>query len=132
QGQPGRNGRFHASPPARSASGALRGRVPAPRSARLYHVISPAAAIIIRIPNRLTKACNQKAAETSTIAKWAAKDRNTPRQKISSECCPQTIGGHSHQVLSSGQSRGTNHTVTTAKARKCANRSTSRLTLSIG
>jgi hypothetical protein len=49
------------------------------------------------------------------------KERNTPRQKISSECWPQTIAGHAHRDLRNGQSRGTNFTVTTASARKCAN-----------
>ena len=39
------------------------------------------------------------------MAKWAANERNMPRQKISSECCPQTIGGHIHRTLQAGQSR---------------------------
>ena len=87
---------------------------------------------MIRMPTALTRSCIQKAPDTSTMAKWAAKDRNTPRQKISSECWPQTITGHAQRDLSDGQSRGMNYTVTTASARKCAKRRTSRLTLSIG
>src|SRR5262249_6337304 len=123
----------HASPPARSASGAFRRRDPGLRpSALLYHVITNAAPIIMRMPNTLTRSRIQKEAESSTMAKCAANERKTPRQKISSECCPQTIGGQAHHDFSIGQSRGTNHTVTTASARKCAKRSTSRLTLSIG
>ena len=61
-----------------------------------------------------------------------AKAKNTPRQKISNECWPQTIAGCRNGDFSPGQSRGTKRTVTAAKARKCAKRSTSRLVLSIG
>src|SRR5262245_8207320 len=42
------------------------------------------------------------------------------------------MGGQAHHDLRNGQSRGTNLTVSTASARKCAKRRTSRLTLSIG
>src|SRR5262249_6512761 len=64
--------------------------------------------------------------------KWPAKDKNTPRQNVSSECWPHTIAGQKIQDLSAGQSRGTNATVMIASARKCMMRSTSRFVLSIG
>src|SRR5262249_48488419 len=127
------NGRFHASPPARSASGVFLGRDPGLRpSALLYQVSRPATATMMIMPSPLSRNCIHTAPEISTMAKWAAKDRNTPRQKISNECCPHTIGGQSQRDLSPGQSRGRKRTVTTASARKCAKRNTSRLTLSIG
>src|SRR5215813_12099868 len=126
------DGSFHASPPARSASGGRFGRDPELRSARLYHVSRAATPIMTTMPSPLSRNCIHTAPETSIMAKWAAKERNTPRQKISSECCPHTIGGHSQRDLSPGQSRGRKRTVTTASARKCAKRNTSRLTLSIG
>src|SRR5690242_18583936 len=63
---------------------------------------------------------------------WPANAKNTPRQKISSECCPQRIAGCKYGDLSHGQSRGMKYTVTAASARKWAKRSTSRLVLSIG
>src|SRR3954470_22503362 len=90
-------------------------------SASLYHLIRPAAAILIKMPTALTRSCIQNAPDTSTMAKWPAKDRNTPRQQIFSECCPQPLAGHAQRDLRNGQSRGMNFTVTTASARKCAN-----------
>ena len=84
------------------------------------------------MPNRLTITCVNTRLETSVNTKWPANDRNTPRQKISSECCPHTIAGQNTGDFSAGQSRGTNHTVITASDRKCRMRSTSRLVLSIG
>src|SRR5262249_16706970 len=132
-GQSCRHRRLHASPPARSASGVFLRRDPGLRSsALLYHPSRPATATMTTMPTPLATNCTQTALDTSTIAKCAAKDRNTPRQKISSECCPQTMGGQAHHDFSSGQSRGTKRTVNTASARKCAKRRTSRLTLSSG
>src|SRR6516164_3826660 len=132
-GQSCRHRRLHASPPARSASGVFRRRDPGLRSsALLYHPSRPATATMTTMPTPLATNWIQTALDTSTIAKCAAKDRNTPRQKISSECWPQTIGGQAHHDFSNGQSRGTKRTVSTASARKCAKRRTSRLTLSIG
>src|SRR5262249_13783037 len=114
-------GPFHASPPARSASGVFFGRDPGLRpSALLYQVKRPATATMTIMPSPLSTNCIHTAPDTSTMAKWAAKDKNTPRQKISSECCPHTIGGQSQRDLSPGQSRGKKRTVTTASARKCA------------
>ena len=43
---------------------------------------------------------------------WPAKAKNTPRQKISSECCPQRIAGRRYGDFSQGQSRGMKCTVT--------------------
>src|SRR5262245_61819798 len=132
-GQSCRYRRLHASPPARSASGVFLRRDPGLRSsALLYHPSRPATATMTTIPTPLATNWTQTALDTSTIAKCAAKDRNTPRQKISSECWPQTMDGQAHHDFSNGQSRGTNRTVSTASARKCAKRRTSRLTLSIG
>src|SRR5262249_16068225 len=122
----------HASPPARSAFGGV-GRGPDFRpSTFLYHVINAAAATIMSIPNALTRTCIATPSYTSTIAKWLANDKNTPRQKISSEFCPHRMAGFSSGEPRPGQSRGTRRTGSTASARKCAKRSTSRLGLSIG
>src|SRR5262249_43437905 len=125
--------RSHASPPARSASGIFLGFEPGLcPSACLYHIKSHAPAIITRIPNTLVSSCIQKAADISVMAKWAAKERKMPRQKISSECCPQAIAGRSQRDFRPGQSMGTKWTVMMASARKWAKRRTSRLTLSMG
>ena len=67
------------------------------------------------MPNTLIRTCIQIAPEISTMAKWPANARKTPRQKISSECWPQMIAGSNNQELSTGQVRGTNRTVSTAK-----------------
>src|SRR5215472_16997104 len=114
------DGSYHASPPARSASGGRFGRDPELRSARLYHLNRPATATMTTMPSPLSRNCIHTAPETSTMAKWAAKDKNTPRQKISSECCPHAIGAHSQRDFNPVQSRGVNHSVTTASARKWA------------
>ncbi len=61
-----------------------------------------------------------------------AKDKNTPRQKISSECRPQTIAGRSAGDFSAGQSFWIRlKTVMTANDGKCRMRRTSYLALSI-
>src|SRR5665811_2127653 len=109
------------------------GRGPGPcRSMILYHEINAAAATIMAMPEMLTITCVSTRLDTSVNTKWPAKDRNTPRQEIPSECCPHTIAGQNTRDFSAGQSRGTNHTVITASDRKCRIRSTSRLVLSIG
>ena len=41
----------------------------------------------------LTMTCSSSRLDTSVNTKWPAKARNTPRQKIASECCPHTIAG---------------------------------------
>src|SRR5262249_38312339 len=120
----------HSSPPARSALGDFR-RDPRP-STDSYHLINHAVAIIAAIPNTLIKICVAMPPDSSTTTKWPAKARNTPRQKISRECWPHWIAGRKTGHLSAGQPRGTNRTVSTASARKWANRRTSRLVLSIG
>src|SRR5262249_30896530 len=132
-GQSCRHRRLHASPPARSASGVFLRRDPGLRSsALLYHPSRPATATMTTMPTPLATNWTQTALDTSTIAKCATKHRNTPSKKISSKCWPQTIGGQAHHDFRNGQSRGTKRTVSTASARKCAKRRTSRLTLSIG
>src|SRR3954468_12960472 len=108
RGKGGRDPDLHASPPARSASGGFERELGLRPSILLYHVMRAAAAIIIRMPNKLISTCIQTAPEISTMAKWPAKARNTPKQKISSECCPHRIAGYSAQELSVGQVRGTN------------------------
>ena len=45
--------------------------------------------------------------EDSAITNCPANAKNTPRQKISSECWPQTIAGHSSGDFKPGQWRGT-------------------------
>jgi len=52
----------------------------------LYHEIRAAVAIIKMMPSKLVAICMPMPGLISTMAKWAAKDRNTPRQKISREC----------------------------------------------
>ena len=84
------------------------------------------------MPNTLTMICVSRRLDTSVNTKWPAKARNTPRQKVSSECCPHTIAGQNTRDRNTGQSRGTNHSVITASDKKCRMRSTSRLVLSIG
>src|SRR5262249_12482114 len=83
----------HASPPARSAFADF-GRVVGPRPSKsLYHIIRAAVPIIITIPNALITISIQIAPDTSTIAKWPAKARKMPKQKISRECCPHRMAG---------------------------------------
>src|SRR5438477_8415021 len=92
-GQQCRDERPHASPPARSASGGLE-RDPGLRpSTFLYHVINAAVPIITRIPSTLITTCIHNAPVISIKAKWPEKARNTPRQKISSECWPHKMAG---------------------------------------
>src|SRR5580692_2614900 len=133
-----RNGRdqrkdhTHASPPARSASGDLT-REPGLRpSITLYHDIRLATAIMIIMPMRLMAIWVSGPPEYSLMTNWPAKAKNTPRQKISSECWPHRMAGCRIGDFRPGQSRGMNRTVTVASARKWAKRSTSRLVLSIG
>jgi hypothetical protein len=52
----------------------------------LYHDIRLAVAIIMIMPNALTAVCSSGPPEDSAIMNCPAKARNTPRQKISSEC----------------------------------------------
>src|SRR5262249_29235696 len=75
----------HASPPARSAFGvACRGAfLP---STFLYHDIRAAVATIATIPKTLITTCIARPSDISTMAKCPMNDRNTPEQKISSEC----------------------------------------------
>src|SRR5262249_15656618 len=121
-----------ASPPPRSGSRRVPPDPQARPSAFLYVARSHAVAIIAAMPNALTRTLALSLSETSTRKKCPAKAKNTPRQKISSECWPHSTSGRSSCDFSGGQSRGTKRTVNTASARKCANRSGSRLTLSIG
>ena len=99
---------------------------------RLYQETSAAAATMMTMPLALTATCISSRLDTSVNTKWPAKDRNTPRQKVSSECWPQTIAGQNTGDFSAGQARGTNQTVITASEKKCSMRSTSRLVLEIG
>src|SRR4029077_21120459 len=122
----------HASPPARSASRALTRAVGLRPSIPLYHDSRLAAAIMSKIPNRLTDVCSSGPPENWVMMNWPAKARNTPRQKISSECWPQRTAGSKNGDFKPGQSRGTKRTVTAASARKWAKRRTSRLVLSMG
>ena len=98
----------------------------------LYHDIRSAVATIITMPIRLMPICTSGPPDHSLMMNCPANAKNTPRQKISSECWPQRMAGCSNGNFKAGQSRGTNRTVTAASARKCAKRSTSRLVLSIG
>src|SRR5215471_18738855 len=84
------------------------------------------------MPNRLMAACKNGPPEDSAITNCPANAKNTPRQKTSSECWPQTIAGPRNGDFKAGQCRGTKRMVTAASARKWAKRSTSRLVLSIG
>src|SRR5579871_430774 len=121
----------HASPPARSAFGvACRGAFFP--SMFLYHDISAAVATITTIPNTLIATCMAMPSDISTMAKCPTNARNTPKQKISSECCPHRIAGRITGHVSGAQSRGTYRNVRIASATKCAKRRTSRLVLSIG
>src|SRR4029077_19687207 len=98
----------------------------------LYHESSHAAPDMIRIPQILITKCNPAPPENSASRKCPAKARKTPRQKISSECCPHRISGRSQGDFSPTQSLGRKRTVTAASARKWAKRSTSRSVLLIG
>src|SRR5580698_7395351 len=130
----GENGhqQCHASPPARSASGCLTREEGLRPSITLYHDIRFAVPVMINMPARLIATWTSGPPEYSLMMNCPAKARNTPRQKISRECCPHIMAGRRIGHLRPGQSRGTKRTVTVAKARKCAKRRTSRLVLSIG
>src|SRR5262249_44787827 len=73
----------HASPPTYPGV-AAGGRGPDPRSTRLYHESSAAAATIMPIPARLTNTWVNRRFDTSVKTKCPANDRNTPRQNVSS------------------------------------------------
>src|SRR5262249_967555 len=62
------------------------GGLPPRRSISLYPVIIPPTAPIMAMPIRLTAICIAMRPEISVSTKWAENDKNTPRQKISSEC----------------------------------------------
>src|SRR5580700_3243903 len=95
---------LHASPPARSASGDLT-REPGLRpSISLYHDIRLAVAIMMKMPKRLIAACTRGPPDHSPMMNCPANARNTPRQKISSECWPQRIAGCNSGDFNSGQS----------------------------
>ena len=69
-------------------------------STRLYHDISAAAAIMIRMPDDADQRSASRSRPKSRPSRNApAKARNTPRQKISSECWPHRIAGQSHARL---------------------------------
>src|SRR5262245_10473197 len=108
----------HASPPANPGRAAGGRGPPLCRSACLYHESMAAIATMIAIPATLTAMCMKIRLETSVNMKWPAKDRNTPRQKVSRECWPQTIAGHKVRDFKAGQSFGTRATVITASDRK--------------
>src|SRR6266849_7170850 len=119
----------HYALPARRASGSsstISNGIPI----ESYQEISRATPIITAIPSALTSICIATPAAMSTVAKWPAKARTIPRPNISSECCPTRMSGRSTGDASIRQSRGTNRTTSAASARKCANRSRSRLLLS--
>src|SRR3954453_12320650 len=107
-------------------------RVPLFAATSLYHENSHAAADMMMIPEILITKCVPGPPDTSASTKCPANARNTPRQKISSECWPHRISGRSQGDFSPGQSFGRNRTVIAASARKCANRNTSRSVLLIG
>jgi len=73
---------------------------------------------IMAIPSMLMAICMPTPWLISTMAKWAAKDREYPRQKISRECWPHTTAGNNHRDCSRGQSLGTNRTRDHRKLRK--------------
>src|SRR3984957_1265051 len=111
----------HAPPPVRAAPGwpdFWPGCGPGLRpSIYLYHEIRAAVAIIITMPKKLAATCMAMPSLISTMAKCAANDRNTPRQKISSECWPHKIAGRNHKERNPGQWRGISRIVTTARLR---------------
>src|ERR1700676_3215891 len=132
-GQAGRWVGLHNPPPAISALP----MVPLVRGALLsaeclYHEITQATAHMIRIPEILTTKCSAAPPLISASTKCPANARNTPRQKISSECCPHRISGRNQGDFNPDQSFGRKRTVMAASARKCANLSTSRSVLLIG
>ena len=98
----------------------------------MYHEITHAIPDIMTIPEILIMKCSPAPPEISASTKCPANARNTPRQKISSECCPHRISGRSQGDFNPGQSLGRKRTVIAASARKCANRSTSRSVLLMG
>src|SRR5206468_11446830 len=105
----------------------------APLSATsLYHEITHAMAHMMRIPEILIMKCSPAPPEISASRKCPANARNTPRQKISSECWPHRISGRNQGDFNPDQSFGRKRTVMAASARKCAKRSTSRSVLLIG
>src|ERR1700686_3197155 len=125
--------RLHTPPPAISALPPVPlVRDPLLSAECLYHENSHAAADIIRIPETLITKCNPAPPDISASRKCPPNARNTPRQKISSECWPHRISGRSQGDVSPGQSFGRKRTVTAASARKCANLSTSRSVLLMG
>src|SRR5690606_39366654 len=111
---------FHHSPPAKPGL-TTGGRGPC-LSIFLYHEISHAAPAMMAIPARLTRNWTGIRLETSVKTKCAAKDRNTPRQKMPSECWPHRMAGRKKADFSAGQSRGTSRSVTIASDRKCRTR----------
>src|ERR1700690_473841 len=102
------------------------------RSERLYQVFSQATAVIIVIPQKAARKCRPRPAEVSMRMKYPTNARNTPRQKISSECCPHRINGRSQRDFSPGHPGGTHRTVIAASAAKCANLRISRSVLLMG
>ena len=74
----------------------------------LYHDIRFAVPTMINMPARLMPTWISGPPEYSLMMNCPAKARNTPRQKISSECWPQTMAGRKIGDLRTGQSRGTN------------------------
>ena len=62
-------------------------------SMTLYHDIRLAVAIMIRMPNRLMAVWISGPPDHSLMTNCPAKAKNTPRQKISSECWPQRMAG---------------------------------------
>src|SRR3979490_1606243 len=84
----------------------------------LYHEITHAIADMMRIPERLTTKCIAEPPEISASTKCPANARNTPRQKISSECCPHKISGRSQGDFNPGQSFGRKRTGMAARASK--------------
>ena len=92
--------RLHASPPARSASGARLGAIGPSSFAPLYHDKSQATAIMIRMPSNADQDLHPGCRARSRPSRNARQRPGTrPRQKISSECCPHRIAGRSQRDL---------------------------------
>src|ERR1700692_741109 len=133
QAQDGPRVGLHEPPPAISALPPVLFVRDAPLSAEcLYHEITQAMAQMMRIPEILITKCSPAPPEISASRKCPANARNTPRQKISSECCPHRISGRSQGDFNAGQPFARKRTVMAASARKCANLSTSRSVLLMG
>src|SRR5262249_18080912 len=97
----------HPPPPARSAFPPVLFAFDAFLSAEvLYHEINHAMADIMTIPAMLTMKCMTAPPEISASTKCPANARNTPRQKISSECWPQRMSGRNQRDFNPGQSFG--------------------------